>query len=228
SDTGSRPFGVTGPALQGTLFGMVSVQSESGKYPDANGGGFLVTIDGTMYSAVTDSFGRWKIESLPAGDYTITISKDGYGTMKIYNYRFGRGAHGTWPYVFMGKLPDFDVESAATTMAGDTAIISGKLTNTSTDWRSVFMFLGKTNRVSQLPPDYFQVYGVEVLRNSDTYSGSIPASWLAHKGIVSGDTVFVAVYAASEHVISWTDPATQRDYFSPLSTTSQRIFFVVP
>src|SRR5688500_3977107 len=44
--------------------------------------GAAVQVEGTPFSAVSDSNGRWEIHGLPAGTYSVTCSKEGYATVK--------------------------------------------------------------------------------------------------------------------------------------------------
>src|SRR5262245_46956959 len=47
--------------------------------------GATVTVEGTSYSAVTDSSGRYVLSHVPSGTYTLVFTKPGYGSHKLYN-----------------------------------------------------------------------------------------------------------------------------------------------
>src|SRR5690625_7645950 len=46
--------------------------------------GIKVQLEGTSYSALTDTSGRYVLDEVAASNYTIDLSKSGYGTYKIY------------------------------------------------------------------------------------------------------------------------------------------------
>jgi hypothetical protein len=51
--------------------------------------GAVFTFDGpASFSATSDASGAVSIPNAPAGTYTITVSLDGYGTQKIFNFPF--------------------------------------------------------------------------------------------------------------------------------------------
>lgn len=50
-----------------------------------NTGGVLVTLENTNYGAVTNSKGEFTITGINTGTYTLSASKNGYGSIKIFN-----------------------------------------------------------------------------------------------------------------------------------------------
>jgi hypothetical protein len=48
-------------------------------------------MEGTPYSAVTDSAGNWTMKDLPTGAYNIVYSKDGYDSYRVFGYQFVGG-----------------------------------------------------------------------------------------------------------------------------------------
>lgn len=63
----------------------------------------------------TDSTGKWIIKDLPQGIYTITFSKDGYGTYKFFGYAFLGGGDDYFSYdeyssfAVLYKIPDYSI-----------------------------------------------------------------------------------------------------------------------
>src|SRR5438128_2327425 len=53
-----------------------------------NNAGVTISIDGTPFSAVTDSSGRWGMQNVPAGTYDISFRKNGYALWKRIAYHF--------------------------------------------------------------------------------------------------------------------------------------------
>jgi hypothetical protein len=50
--------------------------------------GATVSLDGTPFSAVSDSNGKWILKNIPAGTYNITFAKPGYALEKGISYKF--------------------------------------------------------------------------------------------------------------------------------------------
>lgn len=71
----------------GTLRGKVAF-SDAICDPIANASGATIKIEGTGFSAVTDSSGQWEIDNVPAGIYNIIISKPGFDTNLIAEFEF--------------------------------------------------------------------------------------------------------------------------------------------
>ena len=67
------PTGPGGPSLTGKLSGLVTLIDTNGIQP-TNRSGVSVTIDGLSKSAMTDSTGKWVIDTLSTGIYAINIS----------------------------------------------------------------------------------------------------------------------------------------------------------
>ena len=91
----------------GTIFGVEDTLYHS--IPDRSG--VKVSLDGTPYSTLTDSFGRWQLTTIPAGTYTIIFSKENYVQHTRQNFIFG--GNGTYHYdldynnpVLMQPLPN--------------------------------------------------------------------------------------------------------------------------
>ena len=58
-----------------------------------NNSGAIVSIDGTSFSTLTDSTGRWDLKNVPAGTYNISFAKNGYALRKRIAYHFvGNGS----------------------------------------------------------------------------------------------------------------------------------------
>lgn len=47
-----------------------------------------IQVEGTSYSTISDINGRWEIDNLPPGTYTISCTKKGYSTSKTVGFPF--------------------------------------------------------------------------------------------------------------------------------------------
>ena len=72
-----------------TVEGFVALYNEFGQALP-NSAGATVSLDSTSFSAITDSAGKFVIKNVPAGSYTVSYTKNGYGTIK-QNYHDYQG-----------------------------------------------------------------------------------------------------------------------------------------
>ncbi len=72
----------------GTLMGKVSL-NDLHCNSIANCSGVTVAIEGTTFSAETDSTGAWSMTGIPAGIYNVIIAKPGFDTTLVPKYEFG-------------------------------------------------------------------------------------------------------------------------------------------
>ncbi len=76
--------------------------------PVDNNSGVLVQIDGTSYSAKTNSNGDWIITNIPAKTYSFTFSQNGYETNKRLNVNILTNPE-LLKNVTLARPPDFPV-----------------------------------------------------------------------------------------------------------------------
>ena len=75
-DTGSMgPTGPGGPNLTGKITGVVVLTDTNGVQPTKRSG-ISVQIEGTNKSTLTDSTGKWVLDTMTTGTYAIDISKN--------------------------------------------------------------------------------------------------------------------------------------------------------
>src|SRR5947207_12035210 len=84
------PVGPAGPYLKGTLIGYVNLFDVYGNLQD-NAGGVQVSMEGLARTAVTDSTGRFELDSVVTGTYNLDFSISGYGSQKIISLEFTGG-----------------------------------------------------------------------------------------------------------------------------------------
>jgi hypothetical protein len=74
----------TGPS--GSVSGYAYLYSSKGIVLSSSAG-ITVTATGTNKSAVTDDSGKWTMTGLPAGNYTFSFVKEGYGSVKEFDFK---------------------------------------------------------------------------------------------------------------------------------------------
>src|ERR1051325_6030649 len=74
------------PQLTGTMVGYVVAIDSTGSSHDNSG--VKISIDGTSYSTLSDSKGRWQLDNVIPGTYNISFTKENYAMEKMIAYRF--------------------------------------------------------------------------------------------------------------------------------------------
>src|SRR2546421_435380 len=95
----------------GDLTGRVKLSSANGYSPDF--GGVTIAVEGTSFSATSDSAGYWTIKDLPSGTYSVSFSKPSFDTWKNTAYQFVGGSvswigpYGNGSAVLLSQPPDY-------------------------------------------------------------------------------------------------------------------------
>ncbi len=97
--------GPPGGISTGSLVGFVKLYDQYG-YVISDRQGVTVTAIGSEpeLSAVTNSKGRFEIESLPTGIYDLQFSREGFGTYHECNFRFVGGPATVYGYTSMVQV----------------------------------------------------------------------------------------------------------------------------
>ena len=80
----------------GTLFGYITPIDATAKIL-VDKSGTLVSVDGTSFSTLTDTSGKWVISNLPTSTYNLTVSRLGFNTMKYTSLIFVGGGTIKYP-----------------------------------------------------------------------------------------------------------------------------------
>lgn len=67
----------------GSINGTVTLVG-NGTGPLSSSAGVTAALDGTNYSAQTDSNGFWHIDNVAPGNYDVVVSKAGFGACRVY------------------------------------------------------------------------------------------------------------------------------------------------
>ena len=80
--------------LTGTISGKILLYDSLGN-PVSDNSGATISVDSTspLLQSVSASDGRFSIPSVKAGDYDLTTSKQGYGSMHIFNFLNAGGSN---------------------------------------------------------------------------------------------------------------------------------------
>jgi hypothetical protein len=192
------------PASMGKIIGSVQLV-EMDCTPSASSAGATVALLGTNYTAITDSSGNWVLDSIPAGYYTIHISKPGFE--EYFDGLFPFVGAGT--DIFARGLTLARIRNWKVTFSPGTAVrsifIGPSTSDTSFNWvdtatvvdsagtdrsttTTLYYFFGKSPAINYANPSsilfyfsgsYFQIEGINatVSHSGDTlYGVTYPAS----------------------------------------------------
>jgi hypothetical protein len=100
---------VTSPGMTGLFAGRVALIDSTQialAVALSDFSGATVSIDGTTFSATTDSSGQWEISGVPEGLYNITATKSGFGTFHWYEQEMVGGRLDLTP-AGIARMPSF-------------------------------------------------------------------------------------------------------------------------
>ncbi len=225
------PTGPAGPSLTGNISGLVTLIDTNGIQP-VNKSGVTITIEGTSYTATTDSTGKWQINNVSTGNYTIDISKNTYGMTKIQNYQFVGGGTTYTGNQFLSEVPNFTVSNLAYTTGSGRITVTGTLTYTSAqaNGRNIIIFVGNSSGVSSTPALNLGTVAAYDSSQGTTFSVNITDETFSNLGLGQGSTAYLIAYASSAppaNCTRYVDQATGRFNYTSLSSAASNVLQVV-
>ncbi len=168
-----------------------------------------ISIDGTTVSAKTDATGKYAINNLNTGNYTLTITDTAgvYAGTKLQEIQL---VSGTVEHdVKLSAIPTFTLQgfSAKDTTINSVNYVKLTATPTSTDphARTVAAWFNNTSAVTSSPESSLGVYSITVKANATTGTLLIFQSDFTDAGLNSGSTVYFMGYAAAANFASSSD-----------------------
>jgi hypothetical protein len=231
--------GPAGPSLGGSMSGFVNLFQSDGSQ-DANPSGVTVSIQGASLSTTTDSTGKWTINGLTTGTYTVTYTKPGYGMTEQPDVQFAGGGTDYLGTIIMAQPPNFTVklDSAELTSVNNGSIEGWYKINTAQEEECVLIAVGMDSNVSASDPTKYvfsEINGLSNFLSPDTNEQlfGISGPSLQVAGFKSGEYAYVVVYPlcfdyGGSDYSSYVDPATGRTAYTSLGTPSAVIRVVVP
>jgi len=229
-------YGCGGDAINGpgqsALSGTLSLQDVWGNNLD-DFSGVTVSVDGLAARAVTDKAGAWKIDGLVPGRYDITLKKDAFGTMRIFDQPVV-GASSVTPTIAMARTPTHqaivDSVRVGTLSGTEFYFIDGHFSapppaNAKASVAVVFLST-KGESVSSDPASYQQWNASIGLSASSTFTMALPVAG-TRSTFGQGVTIFVAGYASSVACSCYTDPTTKNRVFSNAGPRGNVVRFTV-
>jgi hypothetical protein len=226
----------TSTQVTGNLFGFVTLYDQYGGRVTSGFSSIAVTLTpqsgGTTLNTVPDSLGRYTYNNINQGQYLISFSCPGYGT--ISNSEFGFLGEGNIDHdVKLSAIPNF-YDSILNTPVDtlNQLVLNGTFSGSDTHKRTFALFVGASPAVSSAPANYLQYYEGTANTTLTTFTQKINISDLNDMGFTSGSTVYFACYGGATDFNSSSDVEdyanTGRLSFTALSTNAATTSFVLP
>ena len=225
------------PQVTGNLFGFVTLYDQYGGKVTSGLGSTTITLitqsGSTTLNTVPDSLGRYAYNNINQGQYLISFTNPGYGT--ILNAEFGFLGEGNIDHdVKLSAVPNFNdsVLTALDTLSNNSVVLNGTFSGTDTRKRTYVIFVGSTPGVSSSPANFLTYYTGTANANLSTFTQKIPVADLNDLGFTSGSTVYFVGYGAAANFASSSDVEdyanTGRFTYNAISTGAAPTSFVLP
>ena len=219
--------GGNGGGVQSKIIGNVVLYDDlTNKIPSYDS--MTVRIDGTTFSSITDSSGKYSFKDVPLGTYTVVYEKAGYGTYKLDTFTLAENLTDTPTIIAaktLGQLSTTTVIDMFPSIEGDFVKLVATIdpAGNGTDARGVRFFYGNDSLVTnQNFYAYSGVYGAK----SPNVSEKIDKTDFYNMGFNSGDTIYVKAYGDAFFSNDYIDVASGKRIFPNLNpnTTSFKSF----
>jgi hypothetical protein len=227
---------MTGPLLlSGNFTGFVTlIDSNGSRLKDLSG--VKVSIDGTSFSAMTDSLGKWNINEISTGIYTINYSKPSYGIYKAMNQGFVGGGTLFLNPVTLAQPPVFTVtiDSEKTLTDSNSIYIAGNATGVQgMGFSRVLIAIGASPDVSANDASkYLYATSTIVWSNSLMIGTHINKNDLDFAGLTSGTIMYAVLYplsnGSSHAYTSYLDQNNGRLVYTSLGPPSAVVPVTIP
>jgi len=224
------PSGPPGQNLTGTIRGFVYLKKEDGSFETVRKG-VIARLEGTTIADTSDSTGRWQLDNVSAGAYSVSFSKTGYSVMKYPGTQFiGNGEYYLYPTLL--QQSSFNVTSVTFFRTPTSLILNGLISSKSHDNRLVYLFLARNDSVSSTA---FKQLRVITIKNDTTgFVDTLKQVAMNDAGFPSGTIFYAAAYGmnfdypAQGDLYSYIEPSTGVRNFPGLSNIPKMFSASVP
>jgi len=216
------------------LRGSVRLLSEDNSFA-INKNLVLVKLEGTGFETLTDTAGRWTLNLIPKGTYTILYSKPGYSNVKRFSVR----SDGAMPVIVnpitLVQIPSFTVDSISLVIKNDSLEIVCRINQISDIQRRIILYIdSNTIDASQRNQYVFTDIGLIIEPGNSIGSIRIPLSRFYDSGFISGRNVHCAGFpilrfeATADESYFAIDPITKKTIFWNVNSNGASAQFVLP
>lgn len=218
----------------GSIVGFVQPFDQWGRKLNDRSG-VMVSLKGGSASDVTNADGRFNLENVSAGVYTIILEKKGFGTMKIPGYRFPGGGQAflkPGQAVRISKIPDYSasIDSMYIPKQPPLLFIDGALSKPLPENAirgGVVFYFSKSKDISPDPSNY-DFLSAWLIYKTPYHLPVVKLSYLTpgEKYYVKGYTAGLTPYidpASNDKIFVSTGPSTKtKSIVVPDSTTQKK------
>ena len=240
-DTGpAGSTGATGPNLSGNIQGFITLYDAAGTKILSNLSGDSITLvnnsNNAVLKTVTDNTGKYIFPTISTGNYNLTVSRPGFGTLLSQDMQFTGG--GTdFKDAALSQIPTFSVtaftakdSTTAPTIIKNTTdtivksekyiALSGTVTATP-GGSEVIVYVSNPGGISASNSlsNFSTVYTVAIKPGAVTFSILIPSANLYDLGFTSGNTIYFEAYVigASTGSSSYVDLSTGKTVYTAIN-----------
>ena len=214
--------------------GTVRLLSEDNSF-SINKNLVLVTLEGTGFETLTDTAGKWTLNLVPKGTYTISYSKPGYSIAKRYAVR----SDGIFPVIVtpmtLVERPSYTVDSMFVNIENDSIYFTCLISESSQFARRVIIYVDSLPINIQLRNQYaFTDLTMIIPPGSTKGSISMPLSRYINAGLESGMLIHCAALsiirfeATADESYFTLDPITKKTVFWNISLKGAIASFTMP
>lgn len=216
------------------LRGSVRLLSEDNSFA-INKNLVLVKLEGTGFETLTDTAGRWTLNLIPKGTYTILYSKPGYSNVKRFSVR----SDGAMPVIVnpitLVQTPPFTVDSISLAIKGDSLEILCRINQISDIQRRIILYID-SNVIDPLQRNRYVFTDIGLIIEPGNSIGiiRIPLSRFYNSSFVSGRNIHLASFsilrfeATADESYFAIDPITKKTIFWNVNINGANAQFVLP
>ncbi len=216
------------------LRGSVRLLSEDNSFA-INKNLVLVKLEGTGFETLTDTAGRWTLNLIPKGTYTILYSKPGYSNVKRFSVR----SDGAMPVIVnpitLVQTPPFSVDSISLEIEVDSLEILCRINQISDVQRRIILYID-SNVIDPLQRNRYVFTDIGLIIDPGNSIGSIRISLsrFYDSGFVSGKIIHFAGFsilrfeATADESFFAIDPITKKTIFWNVNTNGASAQFTLP
>lgn len=195
----------------------------------------LVKLEGTGFETLTDTAGRWTLNLVPKGSYTISYSKPGYTTSKRYSIRID----GAMPMIInpmtLVQIPPYSIDSISLQLIDDSLEIQCRISESGALPRRAILYFDSLAIDSNLRNRYvFTDINMVIESNQRIGITRIPLSRFINSGFRSGQLVHCSAFgiirfeATADESYFAIDPITKKTVFWNVNPLGEHSQFLIP